>query len=844
MKRYLVPTVFTGFLAILIAVAIMKDTPVPIITEPGLNAEGRPDGWVSRVNRTAPGDDWKSIEAASMRELIENRHLKSGSDSLDGYWAERGPANIPGRITDIKIDYKSGLIYCLSDHGLVFKGNIDGTEWKSLNDQFPVAQGVACYLDIIPMADHSRILVAGWQKTLDGWGVFYSDDEGSSWVKPGGLFQYPVSGIRRGKSTRDAIYLFVQEYHAQKSTDYYTIYKSLDQGTSFSPLYRSKIRTGDGNRNTKSDMWMSDQSASADIYLALEDSLFVVNSADGSRAFKSRISGISTEDGLLLAGAERSNPARLRAWVGDAGKARYYGSDDGGTTWTHKSDFTDGVATYPFGSNSFSASPFTADTLYFGGVLAIRSTDAGATWKIIDLDPTNSYALYHGDVPKTLMSLNPSGITDVYFGTDGGMYKRDAAHDHMVTLSIPGLNSTQIYKMSSKHSDPGKMFVGTQDNGYLKTLTGSDATTAADFRMIWGGDVTNIASGDKGRTFWVWWWGVGCNYVTVPETDFTPSTFSPSWVNKECPYWEAPIWVPAQHPDQCFTAGRPVGSSGSYLIRIQAQKNANATAVQYPFNFQASSGEMVTAIAVSPVDSSYWYAATANGYFYRSVDAGKSWSAKKLLSGSLYARAIYPSKITLGKVWVGGSGYSNSAVYFSADNGATFKAQQTGLPKTIVEAFDANADESLLFAATGVAPMMLRTATGVWTDIAGKKAPLVHYMDVEYIDGISTARFATYARGIWDFAVPKSLDVKLETLPGNTFRVYPVPARNELNIDMDQPTTEPIKIFLYTLDGRLVMSRLADSNRIRINTSGLERGIYLIEINHNGIKQNRKIILE
>jgi hypothetical protein len=557
-------------------------------------SEGVPAEWTETINRTAPGDSWKAIEAVSMQEMIAARKHKSGLDSLDAYWSERGPANIPGRITDMDIDYQSGLIYCLTDHGLVFQGNMEGNGWKSLNDQHPLALGVACYLEIIKMQDHNRILVAGWQKTLDGWGVFYSDDGGESWLKPAGLFEHPVSGIRRGKGVGNNVYLLVQEYHARKSTDYYTIYKSTDGGSAFNVLYRSAIRTGDGNRNTKSDMWMSDKPAASEIYLALEDSLYVVDAGSGSRTFRSLISGIPTQNGTLLTGASFSDPVRLRAWVGDAGTARYYASDDGGATWIHKGDYTDGVATYPFGYNSFASSAFTADTLYFGGILTIRSTTAGAAWKLVDMDPTNSYALYHGDVPKILMSVNPAGQTDVYFGTDGGMYKRDPAHDHMVTLSIPGLNSTQIYKMVSKHNEPGKMFVGTQDNGYLKTLTGSDGRTAADFRMIWGGDVTNIASGDNGRTFWVWWWGEGCNYVTGPETDYTKSNFSPSWVNKEAPYWEAPIWVSTHNPDQCITAGRPKGSSGSYLIRIKAQPNRPATAFQYPFNFKAAAGEMVT----------------------------------------------------------------------------------------------------------------------------------------------------------------------------------------------------------------------------------------------------------
>jgi hypothetical protein len=840
MKRLCLPA---GFLFVLMAF-LQVDLRPSDSRIPERQGEGLPQEWIQTVNRTAPGDNWKSIEAASLSGLIECRRLKTGTDPLDTFWVERGPANIPGRITDLSVDYASGRIYALTDHGMVFRGTSDGPDWIPLNDQFPLAQGVASFMDVIPGGNHLRIIVAGWQKTLDGWGVFLSDDDGASWRQPEGLFQYPVSGIRRGKVTDDAVYLFVQEYEARQSTDYYTVYQSTDRGSSFEPLYRSKIRTGDGARNQKSDMWVSDKPGSTDIFLALEDSLFVVNSLDGSRIYRGQISGIASENGLMLAGAETSEPARLRVWVGDNGTARYYASDDGGLTWEHRSDYTDGVATYPFGYNSFSVSPQTGDTLYFGGVLAIRSTDGARSWKLIDMDPTNSYALYHGDVPKTLISRDPSGNLEVYFGTDGGMYRLDASHDHLITISVPGLNSTQIYKMSSIHNDPGKMFAGTQDNGYIKTLTGADGTSPADFRMVWGGDVTNLASGDGGRSLWVWWWGEGCNYVTVPETDFTISNYSPSWSNLECPYWEAPIWVAEQFPDQCFTAGRPKGADGSYLIRVQAQRNAAATARTYPFNFKAVAGDQVTAIAISPLDSTHWYVATANGYFFRSVDAGNSWSTRKLLSGSLYARAIFPSRKVLGRIWIGGSGYSNPAVYYTEDDGVTFRGLTVGMPTTIVEAFDSNPDESLVFAATGVAPMMLRTSVMEWSEIAGNKAPLVHYMDVEYIKTLQIARFATFARGIWDFAVGQALGTEPVEVAGPDWVVYPVPAHDNLTIEIPGEPAGKVEISLYNMSGQQLVREISLSNAHRLNTAGLKRGLYLLAVRRNGNTTCRKVLLQ
>jgi hypothetical protein len=91
-------------------------------------------------------------------ELIESGRTKSGGNELDEAWTERGPSTIPGRITDIDIDYVDELLYCVTDHGIVFRGNLDGTDWQPLNDQYPVSQGVGCFLQVIRTADLGRPL--------------------------------------------------------------------------------------------------------------------------------------------------------------------------------------------------------------------------------------------------------------------------------------------------------------------------------------------------------------------------------------------------------------------------------------------------------------------------------------------------------------------------------------------------------------------------------------------------------------------------------------------------------------------------------------------------------------
>ena len=53
-----------------------------------------------------------------------------------------------------------------------------------------------------------------------------------------------------------------------------------------------------------------------------------------------------------------------------------------------------------------------------------------------------------------------------------------------------------------------------------------------------------------------------------------------------------------------------------------------------------------------------------------------------------YGSSIYPSNQTLGKVLIGGSGYSNNPVYITHNHGQNFQNFSQGLPNTMVFKID------------------------------------------------------------------------------------------------------------------------------------------------------------
>ncbi|MCB0608782.1 MAG: T9SS type A sorting domain-containing protein [Lewinella sp.] len=795
-------------------------------------AEGEkmPEEWLNRIHKAAPGDDWKSIESNSIRQLIEAK-LNGSPVNLSGTWRERGPANIPGRIVDLEMDYENNRIYAHSDHGILFRSDdLQGNNWTALNDQFPLGLDVASQLKVF---GDGHIATCGWIKVDNYWGTYHSNDEGQTWQASTGFSGRQITGIRRMAKQADTLYLFMQEYDPDLVSDFYLIYRSVDKGASFSKFYQSAIPVGDGGRHNKSDLWVSNESQDPNLYLMLEDSLFLVNKATGQRTFNSLVSNLAVEQGLLT-GLTKDGVTKLTAFIAVNGIGKFYGWNSADQSWLYKGELTDWWLALPFGPNSFTCSQLSADTLYFGALLTSKSTDGGASWTTMDLDPTGSYALYHGDVPKTLSAFNPhTNQEEIYVGTDGGIYRLDE-NGHFNSISIPGLNCTQLYKMISRQSNPGEMFIGTQDNGYAHTNLGNSQNGVTDFTFQWGGDVTNVASGDGGATFWLWWLGDGCNYMS--GSDQVVSTWSPYDFNGGIPYWEAPVWIPSQFPDRCYTAGFLNNNAGNYLIKLQANPGGPATPTQYSYNFEAGVGAKISALAISPLDPDYFYAATENGYFCRSIDGGVTWQ-KTLLSASMYPRVIHPSETNLGEVWVGGSGYSNSPVFHSANNGQTFSAFDSGLPSCRVEAFASNEDETILFAATSVGPFACELSESAWSDISGTDGPLVQYMDVEYLPAIQTARFATYARGVWDFQL---MITSTNELSGGReqIMIFPNPAGEFIRLEGSAELVgQPYRIMDAT--GKAVIRGRLDGRRPQIDISMLSSGIYFIRT--GGINKGRTL---
>jgi hypothetical protein len=99
-----------------------------------------------------------------------------------------------------------------------------------------------------------------------------------------------------------------------------------------------------------------------------------------------------------------------------------------------------------------------------------------------------------------------------------------------------------------------------------------------------------------------------------------------------------------------------------------------------------------------------------------------------------------------------------------------------------------------------------------------------------YIDNINLS-----ANGVG--IVPLSLN--------STFSVYPNPANNTLNVDLETQVPGPVEFSIFDLTGKLVMVRnekaTSGSNRFSFDMSTLSEGIYMLEVNEGGNIRTQRI---
>ncbi len=823
-----------------------KRQPSPAEIQENEEMKQRRKEWWEKKHGAAEGIDWKAMDEQTRKERAEKRNqyrkelykkgqLKSnekiletlGNGSLTGEWRERGSTNIAGRMHTCDIDFETNTVYAGSSGGVLWKGTLDGDDWQPLNDYM---SNEIIFVRHLELQNGNRLYMAG------GKYFYYSDNDGLTWETATGL----ESLIDWGNVIRVIV-------TSTEPKIFYTLVLEWDYGPAWEPvaaLYRSDDLGESFTRITSysgwagnTDIWTARYGTSGNVYL-INDADFYKLDNTGQPVFVANIG--SSGGNAVITGLEENNGTAKLAVLSDGA---VYRSDNSGLNWTYSGDEPAGL----WGRNSFACSLNDADRLYFGAVNCHITGDAGAGWF-----PRNEWFEYYGNVRYSLhadidgidLFYDTLGNEVTMISTDGGLYKSYNQLDQVENITLSGIGTGQFYSTYTNRVNTNYIYMGSQDQGFQKCRV--DSGGVLGFKQSISGDYGSIVSGNNGNSLWTVYPGFAMYYPDAADLgDFAAywDFVGDGW------QWMAPMMSDPFDYNYAFTGGGDSAVSGQYLWHLQ-HISGDVEAERLPYNFSISNTNEITAVAYSPIDWNYRYVLTNRGRFFYSDDEGQTWTLSASFDEPDFrGNVIIPSPTELGRVIIGGSGYSNPGVFVSKNHGQNFSPLDNLIPQTSFNDLKLSSTELLLFAATDAGPYCYNFNTQEWFDMAGITAPDQNFTSVDFIPSLNTVRFGTYGRGTWDFAITDEPLVSVaENGIENQLNIFPNPFSQTTTVSFDLKNPCAVSIDVYDLKGQLVFfenkGNLVGEQQINFNRAQLQSGVYFVSISAGAEKFSKKIIVQ
>lgn len=817
-------------------------TDVVIVNEEDESSHLERRKWIEGMHSAAPGVDWKQMDLDTKDKLRESRkttrNLKSGkgpivigNDRLTGEWIEKGSNNLSGRMRCIDVDFDNGHIYGASDGGQIWKGNLEGKNWESLSDYNQV-KGLV-FIRALKKDDGSvRVMLANNNGSFRSSKIFqFTDDDGKNWLGAEGLENYNGGNLKRALTQPDGtIYILMRKNgrsYLLRSTDYGSTFNEVDniRGSNMSDIWTPRF-----------DM--------DSLYLIDKGELMVLND-DDDFVPSGTVNLNFSDDGIervQFNGCISEGKTYLYVMYRLEKSTRFFGSEDGGKTWTNRGQLDKG----PFMTNSFGVSTINPLLMGFGEVNTYRSLDGGNNWQLINGwgeyygDPVTKL---HADIPEIEFIRKPDGGELCFVSTDGGSYMSDNGLDGVNNISMEGLNVSQYYSTYTHRENSNIIYAGAQDQGFQRAVVASDGP--ANFEQTISGDYGHIVSSDGGKSLWTVYPGFAMRYPSAAGSNIM-STWDFTGDNH---FWLPPLMADPYFPERAYLGGG-TSTTGNHLWYLEHKSAISAT--ELPYDFGGGTDARISAIAHSPINKDYRYVLNSHGKFFYSSDRGSSWE-KSINRGPsshyFYGNAIIPDVNDINTIYIGGSGYSGHSAWVSHDGGHSFDPLSNGLPNSLIFEMAINEDGTLLFAATEVGPFVWVKSENEWFDLSGGIAPEQTYWSVDFVPALRTARFGTYGRGIWDFKITEYTGMKeiFAHRESMGLNIYPNPVISRANIEIDLPVPGDVKIRILDASGKQILEHQESNLPVgmyhhNFSVDKLSAGIYYVQVISGNRINIRKII--
>ncbi len=813
------------------------------------------------------GDFSFEAYAKGVSEATQSLSARSTLVGFDEPWEVEGPFTRGGRVNALAIDPQNpSIVYLGFSRGGLWRTGDDGATWAAISDQLTFPSIGAIEIDAIS----NRIWIGTGDPNISGYfyvgdGVYYSDDNGATWINSGLGETGIVSDIEVDPRDPNVIYAATmgRPYVANNDRG---LYKSTDRGASWNQILFDTTTAGISAVHfhpTNPDIlfatgWDRQRNLTSSTVFGDHSILWRSDDAGATWSNLQPIIGYDLPEGRLGFAISASNPNRLYLSTTDELNSfgGFFRSDDGGINWTKTAqrgdEATTGLSENPLGGFGWffgetRVDPTNPDHIWMLGVRLWESFDGGYTW--FEDEETEDFNGIHAD--KHALEVGSDG--EIWLGTDGGAYKRELmTRDWVDTENIP---TNMIYRVSDSPFDTSAYACGMQDNG---TSLGGELAAPADWLNLFGGDgfqpafngldtSSMFVETQNGR---IWQLDLIDGFVE----DVSP--FSSS----ERRSWDTPIATLYDSTDEItyLLTGSNIAYEGEYEVPPYWEP-ASQLLTSDPDNRYY----VITAAHIASDKTAY--IGTSEGWIWK----------KELLSGNLWERVNtgfterYVTDITTNfenpdAVYITMSEYrnGNSSPYIlrSSDAGATWNSLQGNLPQIAVNSFLSipNSNDSVLVAATDAGVYASLDRGSMYTRL-GTGMTNVPVFDLAY-DPISTRLIAgTFGRSLQTYPLNRLsvIDTTSSTLPEAAFAkttreltAYPNPSSGKVCLEATLvEVSRGSRLELLNLKGQTMQTWEFAANQrklkpcLDINPSILN-GQYVLRLKNRHDVQLVKIMLE
>jgi photosystem II stability/assembly factor-like uncharacterized protein len=701
---------------------------------------------------TIPRDLWRAAqaEAAAMRQLAP-----PGTAS----WTPRGPTNVGGRITDIAVHpLDEDIVYVGAAEGGVLRSTDGGSNWTPLFDEQPMLSIGAIAIDPndpnVIYAGTGEVNPGGGSVAYGGAGLFRSDDAGDTWQFIGLEDSGSIGRIRIDPTDPDRIFVAVMGYLWETGPDR-GVYRTTDGGDTWQRVHFVDDETGCVDLIMRPD---DPDVLYAATWERLRQPEFYDYGGPGCAVYRSLNGG----DTWTLVGGGLPAPSANGGRIGlslcvaqpDVMNVVYadrigffdglYRSTNGGFTWsqTNDGDLSGAFASYGWWFGNVRTHPIDPDVIFLLGLNFYRSSNGGSSYQEVS---DGMHVDHHG------LEFGPGPSPVIYEGNDGGVYR--STNGGSEWNKLPDLPVTQAYRIALDASNPNALYLGAQDNGTQRTLTGD----LDHWEHIFGGDgFQPLVHPENPDLIWALSQYGGLGHSSNGGNSFSGASSGIGGPDRH--NWNSPLIQDPTDPDR-----RYFGTNILYRSVTTTSWEAispDLTGGEHAGNNGQVNGTLTTA-AVSPLDGDVIWTGSDDGVVHVTENGGDTWLDVSAMLPVRWITSVRADPFALETAYVTISGFRWSEplqhVFMTTDLGQTWEPIAGNLPEAPVNDLLADpARPGRLFVGTDVGAYETRDGGAAWMPL-GTGLPNVVVSSLA-LDAANEELFAgTYGRSVF------SIDIELPT---------------------------------------------------------------------------------